>query len=164
MDSRAAKSSDAEQVSAIYNHYVANSTATFEVELINDFEMLRRIDEIQIAGYPFFVCEEGKEIVGYTYANRYKPRWAYQHSVEVSVYIKDGFGGSGIGTLLYESLFSELKKGDFHAIIAGISLPNDASVKLHEKFGFQKIAHFREVGRKFDRWIDVGYWELVLGK
>ncbi|CAN5551223.1 hypothetical protein BH10ACI2_BH10ACI2_19800 [soil metagenome] len=126
--------------------------------------MLRRIAEIQLAGYPFLVCEDGDEIVGYAYANRYKLRWAYQHSVEVSVYFKDGFGGKGIGKLLYERLFSELKKGDFHAIIAGISLPNEASVKLHEKFGMMQVAHFREVGRKFDRWIDVGYWELILDK
>ena len=83
------------------------------------------------------------------------------HSVEVSVYVRPGHTERSIGKLLYEALFDELKKGDFHAIIAGISLPNDASVVLHEKFGFEKVAHFREVGRKFDRWIDVGYWELI---
>jgi len=64
--------------------------------------------------------------------------------------------------MLYEKLFSEIKSRDFHVIIAGISLPNDASVRLHEKFGLEKVAHFREVGSKFDRWIDVGYWELIL--
>ena len=68
----------------------------------------------------------------------------------------------GIGTLLYEHSVIRDPKRDFHAVIGGISLPNDASVRLHEKFGFEKVAHFREVGRKFDRWIDVGYWELIL--
>jgi len=161
---RFAKPLDAAAVVFIYNHYIDNSYATFEVERIDASDMQRRIGEIQAAGYPFLVCEEGDEIVGFAYANRYKTRAAYQHSVEVTVYIRDGFGGKGVGTLLYEQLFSELKNADIHAMVAGISLPNDASVKLHEKFGFEKVAHFREVGRKFDRWIDVGYWECLLAK
>jgi phosphinothricin acetyltransferase len=79
------------------------------------------------------------------------------------VYVKRGSEGRNVGTLLYESLLDEIRKGDFHAVIGGISLPNDASVRLHEKFGFEKVAHFREVGRKFGRWIDVGYWQLLIG-
>lgn len=164
MQTRFASPSDAVAVVSIYNHYIDNSYATFEVEPIDADEMLRRIEEIQAAAYPFLVCENGGEIVGFAYANRYKTRAAYRHSVEVTVYIRDGFGGKGVGTLLYEQLFSELKNKDIHAVIAGISLPNDASVKLHEKFGFEKVAHFREVGHKFDRWIDVGYWERLLTK
>jgi phosphinothricin acetyltransferase len=70
-------------------------------------------------------------------------------------------GGKSVGTILYQNLFSELKEKPIHAIIAGISLPNEASVNLHEKFGFEKVAHFREVGFKFGRWIDVGYWEKI---
>jgi len=75
--------------------------------------------------------------------------------------VKNGIKGKGIGTKLYEKLFKELEQTDVHAIIAGIALPNDASVQLHEKFGFEKVAHFREVGFKFYKWIDVGYWELI---
>ncbi|MEP6786861.1 MAG: arsinothricin resistance N-acetyltransferase ArsN1 family B [Acidobacteriota bacterium] len=155
---------DAPAVVSIYNHYIANSHATFEVEPIDANEMVYRIGEIQANDYPFLVYEDEGEVVGFAYANRYKARPAYRHSVEVSVYIRDDTAGKGIGTLLYEQLFSELKNGDLHAMIAGISLPNDASVKLHEKFGFEKVAHFREVGRKFDRWIDVGYWQRLLTK
>jgi len=161
---RKATENDAFAVSTIYNHYIDNSHATFEVERIDANEMHRRINEIQAGGYPFLICQDEDEIVGYAYANRYKARLAYQHSVEVTVYIKDGFAGKGVGTLLYEQLFSELKNRNIHAVIAGISQPNDASVRLHEKFGMEKVAHFREVGRKFDRWIDVGYWERVIAK
>ena len=164
MQIRPAKPLDSASIVLIYNHYIDNSYATFEIERIDANEMLRRIQATQAAGYPFLVCEDEDEIVGYAYANRYKPRSAYRHSVEVTVYIKDGFAGIGVGTLLYEQLFSELDNGDIHAVIAGISQPNDASVRLHEKFGMEKVAHFREVGRKFDRWIDVGYWERVIAK
>jgi len=161
---RDAKHDDAIDIAYIYNYYIATSHATFEIDPIDEAEMLRRIEECWYAGYPFLVCEENDEIVGYAYGRRFRVRQAYLHSVEVTVYVRPGHTELGIGKLLYESLFEELKKGDFHAVIAGISLPNDASVKLHEKFGFEKVAHFREVGRKFDRWIDVGYWQLILDK
>jgi len=161
---RPALSADASSIAEIYNHHIATSHATFEIDPIDSGEMLRRMEAGWAAGYPFFVCEEIGEILGYAYGHQFRPRRAYVHSVEVSVYIKPGLEGRGIGTMLYETLFSDLKKGNFHAIVAGISLPNDASVKLHEKFDMQKVAHFHEVGRKFDRWIDVGYWELILTK
>lgn len=159
---RSAKDDDAIDIAYIYNYYIAISHATFEIEPIDEAEMLRRIEECWYAGYPFLVCEENDEIVGYAYGRRFRVRQAYLHSVEVTVYVRPGHTERGIGKLLYESLFDELKKGDFHAIIAGISLPNEASVKLHENFGFEKVAHFREVGRKFERWIDVGYWQFML--
>jgi phosphinothricin acetyltransferase len=159
---RPAAATDAAQIADIYNHYILTSEATFEVQQIDPGEMLRRMEESRLGSYPFLVCQGESEIFGYAYANRYKPRRAYKHSVEVSVYIKDGFGGRNIGTLLYEQLFIDIKKGGFHAIIAGISLPNDASIRLHERFGMEKVAHFREVGFKFGRWIDVGYWQRIL--
>ncbi len=162
MQVRTAKDDDAIDIAYIYNYYIATSHATFEIEPIDEAEMLRRIEECWYAGYPFLVCEENDEIVGYAYGRRFRPRQAYDHSVEVSVYIRPGHTDRKIGNLLYDALLQEIRKGNFHAIIAGISLPNDASVKLHENFGFEKVAHFREVGYKFDRWIDVGYWELIL--
>jgi len=159
---RSAKDDDALDIAYIYNYYIATSHATFEIEPIDEAEMLRRIEECWYSGYPFLVCEENDEIVGYAYGRRFRVRQAYLHSVEVTVYVRPGHTERGIGKLLYEKLFDEIRKGDFHAIIGGISLPNDASIKLHENFGFEKVAHFREVGRKFDRWIDVGYWQLIL--
>ena len=164
MKIRPASLTDAKQIVAIYNHYIQNSDATFEVEPIDAAEMARRMAEVIVGGYPYLVAEVDGEIVGFAYGHQYKVRAAYRYSVETTVYIKPGCEGRSIGTKLYEKLFAALNTGDFHAIIAGISLPNDASVRLHEKFGMTKVAHFREVGLKFDRWIDVGYWELVIRK
>jgi phosphinothricin acetyltransferase len=157
---RKAEIKDAAQITAIYNFYIENTHHTFETEPINSAEMQRRI-EIIIENYPFLVAEESGEITAYAYATKYKPRAAYKHSVEVSVYVKNGESGKGIGVKLYRKLLEELSVMDIHAIIAGIALPNDASITLHEKFGFEKVAHFREVGLKFGRWINVGYWELI---
>lgn len=160
MSLRKVKISDAEQIAEIYNHYVLNSHSTFEVEAVEISEMERRIEEISTK-YPYFVLVEADKILAYTYANLYKTRAAYQNSVEISVYVRNGIHQKGIGTQLYTKLFEELGKTDVHAIIAGISLPNEASIKLHEKFGMKKVAHFEEVGFKLGRWIDVGYWEVI---
>jgi phosphinothricin acetyltransferase len=162
MPVRPATPDDAAPVADIYNYYIANSHATFELDAIDGQEMLRRMEDGWKVGYPFLVYEDGGEVLGYAYGRQFRPRRAYLHSIEVSVYIRNGSEGRSIGTLLYEQLFAEIEQGDFHAIIGGISLPNDASVRLHEKFGFEKVAQFREVGFKFGRWIDVGYWERIL--
>lgn len=161
MQVRSAKPDDAIEIAYIYNYYIATSHATFEIEPVDEVEMLRRMNDGWNAGYPFLVCEENDEVVGYAYGRYFRPRAAYLHSIEISVYVRPGRTEGNVGTRLYEVLLDEIMKGDFHAVIGGISLPNDASVRLHEKFGFEKVAHFREVGRKFDRWIDVGYWELI---
>ncbi len=158
---RTVKFSDAAQIAEIYNHYIKISPATFETETIDASEMEKRIRETLAGNYPFFTAEENDRIVGYAYGHQFRARVAYRHSIEISVYIKDGFNGQGMATLLYETLFREIAGRDFHAIIAGISLPNEASVKLHEKFGMVKVAHFKEVGFKFGKWIDTGYWEIV---
>ena len=160
MKVRKAKIEDVEQIAEIYNFYVENTHHTFEIKPLIFAEMQKRIGET-IENYPFFVCEEDSEIFGYAYAAQYKSRCAYKNSVEVSVYVKNGLRQKGAGKMLYAKLFEELLKTDVHAIIAGIALPNEASIRLHEKFGFEKVAHFREVGFKFGKWIDVGYWELI---
>ena len=160
MNVRRVKAEDAAPIADIYNFYVSNTHHTFETEKITLAGMRKRIGEIA-GNFPFLVCEENGEIFGYAFATRYKARQAYRHSVEVSVYVKDGSHKKGIGKSLYQGLLESLAETDVHAIIAGIALPNDASVRLHERFGFEKVAHFREVGFKFGRWIDVGYWELI---
>lgn len=162
MNIRLATLADAAQVAAIYNHYIATSRATFELESVSVAEMENRMRALDRGGYPFLICENDGETAGYAYGQPFKPRAAYRHSIEVSVYIRNGSEGKGVGKMLYDQLFPEILKGDYHAIIAGISLPNEASVRLHEKYGFEKVAHFREVGFKFGRWIDVGYWELLI--
>lgn len=145
----------------IYNYYVRNTIVTFEEVPVPLPEMAARVAACT-EHFPWLVCQVDDAIVGYAYANRWHGRSAYRYSVEVTVYVKHGEGGKGYGGALYARLL-EMLAGSYHAIVAGISLPNEGSVRLHEKFGFQKVAHFREVGRKFDRWIDVGYWQKVPG-
>ncbi len=158
---RPVKPSDATAIVSIYNHYIINSTATFELESIAVEEMRQRIEMIS-AKHPYIVFEEDNQLLGYAYASDWKQRKAYSQSVVSSVYLHPEAQGKGIGTQLYSRLLEALKNSDIHAVIGGISLPNEASIALHEKFGFEKVAQFKEVGKKFDQWIDVGYWELVL--
>ena len=160
MNIRNVNPEDAAQIAEIYNYYIKNTHQTFETEPLSAAEMQARIDEIS-ADYPYLVAEEDGEIYGYAYATQFKMRQAYEFSAEVSIYVKADAKQKGIGTQIYDKLFEELKETDIHAIIAGISLPNDGSVRFHEKLGFTKVAHFREVGYKLGRWVDVGYWELI---
>src|SRR5438552_8211473 len=117
MQVRPALLTDSPQIAEIYNHYIAISHATFEVEPIGESEMLGRMTKIGTAGYPFLVCEESGDVLGYAYGHQFRPRQAYRHAIEVSVYVKPGHYSKNIGTMLYEQLFSEIKRGDFHAII-----------------------------------------------
>jgi L-amino acid N-acyltransferase YncA len=151
---------DAAQIAEIYNYYIKNTHQTFETEPLSADEMQERIAKT-IEDYPYLIAEEDGEIYGYAYATQFKMRQAYEFSAEVSIYVKNAAKQKGIGTRLYEKLFEELKETDIHALIAGISLPNDPSVQFHQKLGFSKVAHFREVGYKLGRWVDVGYWELI---
>ena len=164
MNVRPALPDDAIEIAYIYNHYVATSHATLEVEPIDGAEMLRRMEEGWLSGYPFLVADVDGEINGYAYGRSFSPQYALLHSVEISCFVRPGYDGQGVGTRLYDGLLKVIRAGNFHAVIAGISLPHDSAVRLHEKFGFERAAHFREVGRKFDRWIDVAYWELVIDK
>jgi phosphinothricin acetyltransferase len=158
MNIREVKPEDAEKVAEIYNYYIQQTHHTFETEPLKTEVMRKRITKT-IKEYPFLVAENDGEIFGYAYAAQFKLRDAYQHSAEVSIYVKNDAKKRGIGSMIYEELFEELEDTDVHALIAGISLPNDGSVRFHEKLGFEKVAHFKEVGYKLGRWIDVGYWE-----
>lgn len=160
MEIRQVKSEDAAQIAEIYNYYIKNTHQTFETEPLSADEMRARIDEIS-ATYPYLVAEEDGKILGYACAAPFNLQLAYEFSAEVSIYVRNEAKGKGIGTQLYKRLFEELRETDIHAIVAAISLPNEASVRFHERMGFSKVAHFREVGYKLGRWVDVGYWELI---
>ena len=160
MNIRPVSLADAAQIAEVYNYYIQNTHHTFETESLGAEEMQKRISEVT-ENYPYLVAEEYGEIYGYAYATQFKLRQAYAFSAEVSIYVKNAAKQKGIGTELYMQLFDELADTDIHAIFAGISLPNDASVRFHEKLGFSKVAHFREVGYKLGRWVDVGYWEFI---
>lgn len=156
---RPATLQDAEAITSIYNHYVLNTVVTFEEQAVSATEMGERISETASAGLPWLVIEQAGAVVGYAYASKWKGRCAYRFTVEATVYLAPDAGRQGLGTRLYAALFAELKKKSVHVVIGGIALPNAASIALHEKFGLQKVAHFKEVGFKFERWVDVGYWQ-----
>ena len=158
---RYAQRSDAAAICDIYNYYIEHSTATFEEELLSLADMEARIETIS-ARYPYLVREDDGAITGYAYANLWKERSAYRNSAEVSIYLKNGSQGNGRGRELLSRLLEEIRTGSLHVLIAGITIPNERSIKLFEQFGFRKIGQFREVGFKNNRWLDVGYWELVL--
>ncbi len=149
-------------ITHIYNYYIRETTVTFEEEEITPDDIQSRIKKIESAGLPWLVAEVENEIVGYAYATKWKERSAYRHSVEISVYVDHNHQGKGYGTKLYQALFTELHKLNIHLAIGGITLPNDASIALHEKFGMEKVAHFKEIGFKFGQWLDVGYWQKRL--
>ncbi len=159
MNIRTVNLADAAQIAEVYNYYIKNTHHTFEIEPLGVDEMRKRIGEI-IEDYPYLVAEEDGEILGYASATRFRLRDAYEYSVEVSIYVRNAAKQKGIGTQLYTKLFDELAETNVHVIVAGISLPNDASISFHEKLGFRKVAHFREIGYKLGRWIDVGYWQM----
>ncbi len=158
---RVARPIDAAQLCTIYNHYVGNSVVTFEEVSVTTEDMVQRIEK-GIATMPWYVFEKDDEVLGYCYASAWKTRSAYRHSVESTVYVSAGQGKQSVGTRLYQRLLADLRARGIHVVLAGIALPNLASVALHQKLGFMQVAQLREVGRKFDRWVDVGYWELML--
>lgn len=152
---------DVPAICEIYNHYIAHTVITFE-EIPLTVEQMRERIESYTKLYPWLVCEDAGEVVGYAYASKWKERSAYKHTAEITVYLKHSATQKGCGTALYAELIEQLKAKGCHVILGCIATPNEPSEKLHERFGFTKIAHFAEVGRKFERWLDVGYWQKRL--
>lgn len=167
---RAATAEDAQQLTDIYNHYILNTVVTFEEKIISRVEMVARMQMVQSIGLPWLVADNNGKIDGYAYATTWKTRHAYRFSVEITIYLAADATEKGVGSALYKELFSCLEGNgceapvdpEVHAVVACIALPNAHSVALHEKFGMKKVAHFTEVGSKFDRWLDVGYWQVNL--
>ena len=153
--------SDAPSICNIYNFYVKTSVITFEEEPVTVGEMEKRIIEVTL-NFPWIVYEDHKKVTGYAYASRWKQRSSYRYSAECGVYVeKDNFR-KGIGSKLIKSLIVEMESRKFHSLLGGIALPNDASITLIEKLGFKKCGVLKEVGYKFGKWIDVGYWQKII--
>jgi L-amino acid N-acyltransferase YncA len=159
---RSASQGDAEAIARIYNYYIQNTVITFEEEPVSAGAMAARVAEVQGLSLPWLVAEVENEGVGYAYASKWKVRSAYRYSVETTIYLEHGCEGRGIGMALYSALLPILRARGIHVAIGGAALPNEASVALHEKLGFERVATFRQVGFKHDRWVDVAYWQLVL--
>jgi phosphinothricin acetyltransferase len=158
---RPATPQDAAGILAIYTPIVRGTAISFEVEPPTVPEMQQRIAQTLLK-FPWLLCERQGDIFGYVYASQHRARVAYQWSVDVSVYIHADWHRSGIGRGLYTALFSLLHRQGFYNLYAGITLPNDGSVGLHEALGFQPVGVYRSVGFKFGVWHDVGWWQLAL--
>ncbi len=159
---RPATPEDAEVLSAIYAPFVREAAVTFELEPPSVAEFAERIRDIQAFG-AWLVCEIDGAVVGYAYGGRFRARAAYCRTAETTVYLARGRERQGHGRRLYEALKRVLTLQGFRTLVGGIVLPNDASVRLHEAVGFRPVGVFHNVGNKFERWRDVGWWELDLG-
>jgi L-amino acid N-acyltransferase YncA len=160
---RAAAANDAAALAAIYGPYVTDSIVSFETEPPDAAEMRRRIES---GGglYPWLLAEAEGEAIGYAYASPFRPRAAYRFTVETTVYCRPGNGGRGLGTRLYGRLLAIVRDQGFAQAIGAITLPNLASVGLHEKLGFRHIGTYERVGYKLGEWHDVGLWQCPLAE
>jgi phosphinothricin acetyltransferase len=152
---------DAVACAAIYAPSVEDGPTSFEEEAPTAEEMATRI-EVTTATHPWLVAEVDGEVVGFAYACRHRERPAYRWSADVSVYVAGTHQGEGRGRRLYEALFERLRERGFRVVCAGITLPNEASVALHESLGFGPVGVYRRIGWKQGAWRDVGWWQLDL--
>jgi phosphinothricin acetyltransferase len=161
---RPAEPKDLDAIVDIYNHYVTTTHFTFDTEAFTTEARRPWFDQFDGARYRCLVLVGGGGVVGYANSAAFKPKAAYATSVEVSIYLAPGATGRGAATPLYAALFSALAGQDVHRAYALIALPNDASIAFHKRFGFTEVAHLNEVGRKFDRYWDVAYFEKRLNE
>lgn len=172
---RRAVPGDGDALARIYNHYIRETVITFETEEVTGADMDARVAKLAGVGLPWLLAVDrdvrgGDGVLGYAYAGPFKERDAWRHCLETSVYLDADERGRGLGTALFAELFEALRSLDpeasrhapVHVLIGGIALPNDASVALHERFGMTSVGVVTEGGRKFDQWVDVGYWQLLL--
>lgn len=158
---RCATTADADAIWRIYAPVVRESPASFETVEPSVVEMARRISAI-VESYPWLVCERDGIVRGYAYACRHRERAAYRWCADTAVYVAGDARRSGVGGMLYEALFGLLRLQKYVTAFAGITLPNDASVRLHESAGFRPIGVYPRVGYKLGSWHDTGWWYLRL--
>jgi L-amino acid N-acyltransferase YncA len=157
---RAVSLQDAEKIAAIYAPYVFSSHISFELIPPDASQMRERIKEYT-ARFPWFVWEEEGQVVAFAYASQYRTREAYRWNAEISVYVEEKYQGRGVARKLYEHLISEMHRRGFVNLYAVIAQPNEPSVGFHESFGFTYVGVFKNVGYKFGKWHDVGWWVLT---
>ena len=163
VDVRAGTADDLQALNELYNHYVTTSYATFDVTPATLEARREWFAHYDVTGrYRFLVAVDGDRLLGYATSSQFLPREAYETSVATTVYVAPDAGGRGIGSALYDALFRALEGEDLHRAYAGIALPNEASVRLHERFGFRLAGTYTEQGRKFDRYWDVAWYEKPL--
>jgi len=159
---REAGEADLEAIAAVHAHYVEGTVATFDVEPLPVEGWREKWSAGRDADHPWLVAEEGGEVVGFAYCGPFRPKAAYRPTVETTIYLESGAVGRGIGRSLYAELLGEAARRGFHLAVAGITLPNEASLALHAGLGFTEVGVFSEVGHKLGEWRDVGWWQLRL--
>ncbi|WP_228035285.1 GNAT family N-acetyltransferase [Oculatella sp. LEGE 06141] len=158
MNIRRVKDDDIMRITEIYNWYISNTTITFETETISPLEMKKRVQE-KVAKHDWLVGEFNQEIVGYAYYGSFRSRPAYNHTVELTIYLAQESIGKGFGKSLYDELIKSAEKHGFRELIGVIALPNLKSTMLHQNLGFEEIGVLKKVGYKFDKYIDVAIWQ-----
>ncbi|MGB3296802.1 MAG: N-acetyltransferase family protein [Phormidesmis sp.] len=155
---------DIEALTALYNHYILETTITFDLQpyTAQQRQEMWMSHYASSGRYRLLVAEREGQLVGYATSSKLRVKAAYDTSVETSVYLSSAAQGYGIGTQLYSALFEALAAEDVHRAYACITLPNEASMAIHQKFGFEQVGLFREVGRKFDRYWDVAWLERAM--
>jgi len=159
---RMALRSDFEQITTIYNYYINQTVITFEEDEVSSKEMIKRFEKIKDTNLPWIVAEENGVILGYAYAHFWHERSAYRFTVEPSIYLDNKSTGNGVGKILYKKLIDQLKSLEIKNALSLITVPNDASIGLHKKLGFEKVGHLPDVGFKFEKWLSVEFWQLKL--
>ncbi len=158
---RKVNATDAQAIAHIYNHYVLNTTISFETQAVTTAHMLHRITSIS-AQYHYLVYEHEGRVVGYCYAHLWKERVAYSQTLETTIYLHPDYCHRGIGKRLMQQLIEQCRAQGFHALIACITGGNEGSIALHQSLGFEQRSCFKEVGHKFGAWLDVVDLELIL--
>jgi L-amino acid N-acyltransferase YncA len=155
------KPSDLNPMREIYNHYVENTLLTFDEVALTETEFSDKLSPV-LSKFPCMVYEKEGKVMGFAYATEWKKNPAYRFTVSSSIYLDPEAMDKGTGTALYRKLIEELKEMKMHSIVAGILMPNEKSTRMHERLGFSKVAHLSQIGYKFNKWIDVSYWQMIL--
>lgn len=158
---RPARAADFDAIAALTNHYIRTTAIHFGYEEMSPAAFIESWQNSR-ERYPWFVADEAGQVVGYAKGSPWRERAAYAWAVELGLYVRPDRHGRGLGTKLYRSLLNALRAQGFHTAVGGITLPNEASVRLHESLGFVKVAHFKDAGWKLNAWHDVGFWQIEL--
>jgi L-amino acid N-acyltransferase YncA len=158
---RQATARDAERIAEIYNWYVLNTIITFETDVVSPQEMTKRVQE-KIIEHDWLVGEANQEVIGYAYYGPFRPRAAYHDTVESTIYLSQESVGKGFGRALYAKLIESIRGRGFREVIGVVALPNPQSIALHKAMGFAEVGVLKRVGYKFERYIDVGLWQLSI--
>ncbi|MFV0469547.1 MAG: GNAT family N-acetyltransferase [Dysgonomonas sp.] len=153
---------DAAAICNIYNYYIENTTITFETEAITNEAMKKRISNSMQQDLPFYVLEVNAQIAGYYYLHEWNSKQAFATTMEVTVYLDKDLTGKGLGSQLFQHLLANVDRQKIHVLIAGICVPNEESVRLHERFGFEQVSFMKQIARKFNQWCDIAHWVLIM--